>query len=144
MFPQNCNILVCDDSKVSRSLAIKFLNNQGYKNIDEADCAESALKLLFESPIRRYELLLLDISMPGILGTELVEKIRKSGSKYKDVSIIMISAESEKKTVLDALLNGANDYILKPLTNEILSNKMQVVWDKLPDDKKSNVILRSK
>jgi len=56
----------------------------------------------------------------------------------------MISAESEKKTVLDALLNGANDYILKPLTNEILSNKMQVVWDKLPDDKKSNVILRSK
>lgn len=143
MFPINCNVLVCDDSKVSRTLAIKFLNAQGYKNIDEADCAESAMHLLFENCQKRYELLLLDISMPGILGTELVEKIRQSGTKYKDVSIIMISAESEKQIVLDALVNGANDYILKPLTQETLTNKMQIVWDKLPDDKKSNVILRS-
>ena len=144
MFPKNISILVCDDSDVSRTLAKKFLKEQGFEKIDEADCADNAIKLLFDNEKTRYELLLLDISMPGMLGTELVEKIRNSGTKYRDVAIIMISAEAEKSTVLNALMNGANDYILKPLNKDMLQSKMQLVWDKIPTDKKSNIILRTK
>lgn len=86
---------------------------------------------------------LLDISMPGMLGTDLVELVRKSKSKFKNMSIIMISAEAEKQTVLKALVNGANDYILKPITKDTVLKKMQNVWQKLPEDMKSNILLRA-
>lgn len=143
MYPRNTKILVCDDSKICRQIVVKALNERGYIIVDETDCAEGVVELLFENNTRHYDLILLDISMPGMLGTDLVEKIRKSNTKFKDISIIMISAEAEKKTVLKALVNGANDYILKPLDKKTLFDKMEIVWGKLPEDIKSNVILRA-
>ena len=124
-------------------MVIKSLSEEDFVFIDEADCAENAIELLFESENSNYELLLLDISMPGMLGTELVEKIRKSSSRYKDLPIIMISAETERTIVLKALVNGANDYIVKPLDKEVLIKKMKNVWGKLSEDTKSNIILRT-
>lgn len=143
MFPKLTKVLVCDDSLVSRRLVVKSLSEEEFAFIDEADCAESAIQLLFESDTSNYELLLLDISMPGMLGTELVSKIRKSSTRYKDLPIIMISAETEKATVLKALVNGANDYILKPLDKDVLLKKMKNVWGKLSEDTQSNILLRT-
>lgn len=143
MYPRNSKILVCDDSQICRSIVVKALNERGYDFVDETDCAEGVVELLFENNTRHYDLLLLDISMPGMLGTDLVSQIRKSNTKFKDMSIIMISAEAEKKIVLKALVNGANDYILKPLSKETLFEKMEVVWGKIAEDIKSNIILRA-
>ena len=143
MYPKKSKILICDDSTISRQVVRKILTDEGYSIFDEADNYKDVINYLFENNTIHYDLLLLDISMPGMLGTDLVKLIRQSKSKFKDMSIIMISAEAEKPTVLAALVNGANDYILKPVSSESLLKKMQAVWGKMPEDKKSNIILRA-
>jgi DNA-binding response OmpR family regulator len=143
MYPKKSKILICDDSTISRQIVRKILTDEGYSTFDEADNAKGVIDYLFENNTIHYDLLLLDISMPGMLGTDLVKLIRKSKSKFKDMSIIMISAEAEKQTVLAALVNGANDYILKPVSSESLLKKMRAVWGKMSEDKKSNIILRA-
>ena len=143
MYPKKSKILICDDSTISRQIVRKILTDEGYTTFDEADNAKGVIDYLFENNTIHYDLLLLDISMPGMLGTDLVKLIRKSKSKFKDMSIIMISAEAEKPIVLAALVNGANDYILKPVSSESLLKKMRAVWGKMSEDKKSNIILRA-
>lgn len=145
MYPQKSKILVCDDSKISRQIIARKLKESGFNCIKEVDSAEKILEIVMdEESLHHYDLLLLDITMPGMKGTDLVEKIRNSKTKYKDIGIIMISAESEKATIYKTLKNGANDFILKPLDSDILIMKMLSVWRKIPIDLQQLIIERTK
>jgi two-component system KDP operon response regulator KdpE len=97
-------ILVVDDDPQIRRILRAVLVAKGYEVI-EAECGEDALKLIRSE---KYDLMLLDINMPGITGIEVCKEARTSS----DIPIVMMSAGEESRAkALDA---GANDYLKKP------------------------------
>lgn len=103
----------------------------GFTNIAEANDGEEALKkmLLAQQANAGYEILFLDIHMPGINGHTLLKKCKKS-QDFKDISILMLTAEDSKEVIKDVLISGADDYIIKPPKEEILITKLAKVWEK--------------
>lgn len=97
-------ILVVDDEPQIRRIMRAVLVTKGYE-VAEAESGENALKLVSSE---RYDLMLLDINMPGISGIEVCREVRRSS----DIPIVIMSAGEEIKA--QALNAGANDYLKKP------------------------------
>jgi len=100
-------ILVIDDERSIRKTLKEILEYEKYK-VDTAESGMDALELLKDSD---YDVILLDIKMPQLDGMEVLEEIRKN----YDTPVIMISGHGTIETAVEALKNGAYDYIAKPL-----------------------------
>ncbi|MDO4814326.1 MAG: response regulator transcription factor [Gemella sp.] len=101
-------ILVVDDDAQIRKLVTLYLEKENYE-ITEVDNGKAALeKLLAED----YACVLLDIDLPGIKGTNVLEELRKC----KRTPIIMVSANSEEEIRIKAFEIGADDYVIKPFS----------------------------
>ncbi|RLB78621.1 MAG: sigma-54-dependent Fis family transcriptional regulator, partial [Deltaproteobacteria bacterium] len=84
-----------------------WLERDGHK-VDKAASGEEALKLLENT---RYDILLLDIKMDGMSGLEVLKRVRESDP---DVAVVMITAYGSVSTAIEAMKNGAYDYLMKP------------------------------
>ena len=109
------NILVVDDNSDNLELIEDFLDDDGYENIICVVSANEAYEKLEEHNI---DLIILDVMMPIINGIEACKHI-KSNDEYKDIPIIIATAKSDIKTLQDGFLAGANDYVRKPITNDM-------------------------
>lgn len=101
-------LLVVDDDPVSNRLMQRRLEKLGYEVFSAADGRE-ALEML---PRTAPDVLLLDISMPGVGGLDVLERIRERGL---DVAVIMMTAYGTEEVAVEALRRGADDYLRKPL-----------------------------
>jgi diguanylate cyclase (GGDEF)-like protein len=103
-------LLIVDDIGDNRSILKRRFERRGYE-VSEAESGLAAIKLLENGS---FDLVLLDVMMPGIDGIETLKRIRamKSGS---ELPVIMVTAKSESGNVVEALEQGANDYITKPV-----------------------------
>lgn len=100
------NILVCDDDKeIAQSIEI-YLSKEGY-NILKAYDGKECLEILKKNTVH---LIILDIMMPHMDGTETLNKIREDSA----IPVIMLSAKSEDEDKIKGLNLGADDYITKP------------------------------
>ncbi len=107
-------ILVVDDDPQIRRVMRVTLTAQGYE-VDDAKDGHSAFEKLRDS---RFDLVLLDVNMPGLSGVETCREIR-SGS---DIAIIMLTVRDDESDKVQALDAGADDYITKPFkTPELLA-----------------------
>ena len=107
-------IMVVDDELAIRVLLERMLEPEGYEVILAAD-GSSALTMLEK---HRPDLVILDISMPGLNGFQVLERIRQCS----DVPVIMLTGKSEVTTLGNALSLGADDYVKKPFsTRELLA-----------------------
>jgi two-component system chemotaxis response regulator CheY len=114
-------IMLVDDSSTMRRIQKTQLNNLGFSDIVEAGDGKEALSVLAANmPI---DLVMLDWNMPIMDGLSFLKEVRKIDD-YKAVKIIMCTSESEKSRVMEALKNGANNYIVKPFTPEGLKEKL--------------------
>ena len=121
-------VLVVDDEPVNCKLLREFLEDVA--NCDTVQSGEQAVNM-FEMAFKtdnRYDLVLLDIAMPEMDGLEVLEKIRAFEEENglllgKGVKIIMITAI--KEAFMTAFKRGAEDYILKPVDQDILLNKIE-------------------
>jgi two-component system chemotaxis response regulator CheY len=86
----------------------------------EAADGEEALQHLETHTI---DLVLLDWNMPNLSGIDFLKKV-KAIAKFKDLPIVMVTSESAKFNVIEALKNGAADYIKKPINMENFSEKL--------------------
>ena len=102
-------ILVVDDNEMNRDMLSRRLARRGY----EVDVAEDGARALEMTGSDRYDLVLLDIMMPGIDGYEVLETIRKDHGP-DEMPVIMATARTESEDVVRALKMGANDYVTKP------------------------------
>ena len=104
-------ILVVDDEEVSRFVLREALGKRGYA-VEVAPDAETAIRLVGQ---QSFDLILLDIQLPGLSGIEAI-------SKFKEIDptliIIMITAFGSKEMALDAMKRGAYDYFVKPFKME--------------------------
>jgi two-component system chemotaxis response regulator CheY len=114
-------ILIVDNSITMRRIISNILKTAGYEDIVQAGDGNEALKNL-----KDVELILTDWNMPGMDGLTFVKEIR-SRSEFAKVPILMITTESTKDAVMEALKAGVNDYIVKPFTKSTLMGKLNSV-----------------
>lgn len=114
-------ILIVDDSTTMRRIIKTQLETMGVSAIVEASNGEEALGVLQQNmPV---DIIMLDWNMPVMDGITFLKKVRADGT-YKNVKIIMCTSESEKSRVVEALKEGANNYIVKPFTPEAVKEKL--------------------
>ncbi len=112
-------ILVVDDSRPMRTRLKQICVDLGFTAFEAADGAE-ALRIMAEEPI---DLVLTDWNMPKMDGRQFIDTVRKLPS-LKNLPIILVTTESEKAKILDSLLNGAKDYIVKPFNEATVKQKI--------------------
>ncbi len=114
----NVSILVVDDERIVRDSLSKWFREDAF-NVGTAENAAEALKLL---QAQRWDIILLDIKMPGMDGMELQQRIKEIDSS---ATIIFITAHASVDTAVKALKAGAFDYIAKPIDPDYLSHLVQ-------------------
>ncbi|HHE54979.1 MAG TPA: response regulator [Caldithrix abyssi] len=117
---ENKRILFVEDSPTMRRIIANSLRQLGVKDFEEAENGLDALEKLHES---EFDLLMTDWNMPEMNGAELVEQVRKL-ERFKNLPILMVTTRGMEEDVLKAIQLGVNGYIVKPFTPEILSNKL--------------------
>ena len=108
-------ILVVDDESESRALLIAMLTAEGYE-VRPADSGKLALASI---AVKRPELILLDIRMPGMDGFEVC-RILKANAETRDIPLIFLSANRDLHARIDGLRIGAVDFVTKPFQREEL------------------------
>jgi two-component system, chemotaxis family, chemotaxis protein CheY len=116
--------LVVDDSRAMRMMLRRIVTEMRY-DVSEAGSGADALALLGSLP-GPVSLMLVDWNMPEMNGLELVKKVR-SDSRYASTTIVMVTTETEMEQMASALEAGADEYVMKPFTKDILEDKLRMV-----------------
>ncbi len=132
VFSEESLVLIADDMQTIRKLVTKALRDLGYKNIIEASDGAEAWDLLVSKTNPEVQLVISDVNMPNASGLDFLKKAR-SDSRYQKLPFILLTTESEFKTVSDALASGASGYILKPFTLTALRGQIEKAVAKLVD-----------
>ena len=119
-------LLVVDDNETNRYTLIGRLRRDGYTDIEEAKDGLQALEML---KLRRFDLVLLDITMPGLNGYDVLQQI-KSDTDLRDIPVIMISALDEMESVVRCIELGAEDYLPKPFNAVLLKARIGACLEK--------------
>lgn len=109
------NILVIDDSEDNLILFSRIIKKNGY-NCFVASDGYKGLSLINEN---KFDLIMLDMMMPGIGGIEVLKELRRTHSP-STLPVIMVTARNEAELVIEALSLGANDYIIMPTDLQVL------------------------
>ena len=126
------HILVVDDDDGIRSLVKKFLNENNYL-VTTADSAEDASDKI---KIIKFDLIVLDIMMPGKNGLEFIEENKKN----LDTPIILLTAKGEAKERIEGLEVGADDYLPKPFEPKELILRIKNILDKTKKTEQKRII----
>ena len=113
-------VLIVDDDEAVRSTLYKVIKSNGL-NADLASSGEQALQMTSQT---HYDLILLDVNMPGMDGFAVVQKLRSRGIK---IPIIIVSGRQEDYDTLYGLDIGADDYITKPFNPIVLGAKVKAL-----------------
>ena len=111
-------VLVVDDEPAICSLMQGFLTQQGYEGQTVGDGEQAVRRFQADPP----DVVLLDISMPGMSGTEVLERIQDSGHRC---GVIVLSAYGDGETIQSAMGKGAYCYIQKPMELTELSTRLR-------------------
>jgi two-component system chemotaxis response regulator CheY len=120
--------LVIDDSRTVRLIIGKILREIGMEVL-EAGNGREALDVLERSP--EVELLVVDWNMPEMNGLDFIRAVR-AREPLMGMRILMVTSESESAQVTRALAAGANEYLMKPFTREVLIAKLNLL-DMVPE-----------
>jgi two-component system chemotaxis response regulator CheY len=117
--------LVVDDSKAIRQIERKYLEELGFEVL-EAENGKEALEVLKEHP--DISLILLDWHMPVMNGYEFLKTLR-ANPQYQEIRVMMVTTENQQKSVIDAIMAGANEYLMKPFDKEMLETKIRYLFE---------------
>ncbi|MGC8470666.1 MAG: response regulator [Acidimicrobiales bacterium] len=114
--------LVVDDSRAVRSILTRILGELGFCVAQAADGVEALAELRKARP----DVALVDWNMPHLNGLELVVAIRRQGT-YDGVKLMMVTTESETHQMVRALDAGADEYVMKPFTKDVIVGKLELL-----------------
>lgn len=118
-------ILVIEDSKTQRVKLLQSLEEAGYSDVKELESAEALFRCLKnETSCSSINLILIDNNLPGMSGTDAAKRLKHS-PKYRDIPIIMITANADLHALERAFDVGINDYLTKPFTRIELFARIQ-------------------
>ena len=112
--PGTLRILIVDDETIVRDSLAAWFRQDGHQ-VDVAEGGKDALRLVSAS---RYDMAFLDIKMPGMDGLEVLRRVRETSP---ETTVIIMTAYASVETAIQALKDGAYDYIVKPFDPEAIS-----------------------
>ena len=118
------NALVVDDSRAIRAILSKTLRELGFEVAQASNGGEALDCMLREGASIR--LALVDWNMPVMNGIDFVRKVRARPA-WQDTCLLMVTTETEIEQVMLALAAGANEYIMKPFTADVVRDKLRLL-----------------
>jgi len=115
--------LVADDSRAVRMILVRTLKQLGYE-VQEAANGREALEAV-EAENSGVKLVLADWNMPEISGLDLLKRLRRNPA-LSSLAVVMVTTETEIEQIAEAMEAGANEYVMKPFTQDILVEKLQL------------------
>lgn len=112
--------LIVDDSRVIRTVATKILTELGFET-DTAENGEIALQKCLE---KMPDLVFLDWNMPVMNGMEFMMALKEKKGNASMPKILFCTTENDMAHIVEAVENGADEYIMKPFDNEIVQSKL--------------------
>ncbi len=119
------NILIVDDQAIHRDLLAAIFDKWPEHNAVTVDSGLAALTVLKQRG-HRFDLVFLDVLMPGISGLQVLEEIRES-PLHRSLEIIMCTSANDRATVTKSIELGAKHYIVKPCTEEGIVQKLRQI-----------------
>lgn len=113
--------VICDDSAVMRKILSEILTRENFDLVGEAANGIEAVHLC---KLHRPNLLTLDIAMPGMDGIQTLKEIRKISS---DIKVVMVTSLDAQDIIVEALKNGAENYITKPYQAEKIARVINCI-----------------
>ena len=125
------NLLLVDDSITIRRVMKNVLSRMidGDVAMHEAGNGIEAMNVV-KKQNGNIDLILLDVNMPEMPGDVFLENLRKEAA-YKGIRVVMVTTEAEKKTVIKIMKLGANGYIVKPFTPEVVRRSLRPILDRM-------------
>jgi len=117
-------VLVVDDEQDIRDASERILSRVGYQ-VQKASRGDEALDILNKKSV---DIMLLDLKMPGMDGLEVLERIRKQNTK---IQVIVITGYATVETAIEAMKQGAYDFIPKPFEPDQLRIVVNRAWEKI-------------
>ncbi len=116
-------LLIVDDSKTMRSILASFATKHGGEPV-EAEDGIAACEILEQDT--DFEAILIDWDMPRMTGIELL-KIMRSNPGLNHIKAMMVTAQSNYDCVTEAIMLGADDYLMKPLNEDMFVDKLRLL-----------------
>lgn len=113
-------ILLVDDSGTMRQIQKRMLEGLGITEILEAADGFQAVRMATE---QKPDLVLMDWNMPNLSGIDALRKLKASPAA-KGIPVIMVTSETERNHILEAVQAGASNYVVKPFTQEVIKDKL--------------------
>src|SRR5512144_884084 len=108
--------IIVDDSRATRSMLRRMLQSLEFEVIEAGNGAEALENLRTSPPV---ELALVDWNMPVMDGLEFVKALRADRA-YAEMIVVMVSSESDQTKMARALMMGADEFVIKPLTPDMI------------------------
>jgi two-component system, chemotaxis family, chemotaxis protein CheY len=123
--PQDTKIIIVDDYEQMRRVMRNCLRELGLTNVIEA---ENGLEALEKIKNEEIEFIISDLNMPKMDGLELLNQIRSS-PELNHLPMMLVTAESERNLIIQAIKAGVNNYMVKPFDAEIMAIKIKAIFD---------------
>jgi two-component system chemotaxis response regulator CheY len=119
--PKSTKILLVEDSNLQAKVLLKIFEELGYKNVLYCEHPEKALET---AKAEQSKVIFCDWNMPTMSGLDVL-KLMRADEELKKVPFIFLTADSDRTKVIEAVKNGANDYIVKPATAPTIDEKLR-------------------
>ena len=127
---ETARVLIAEDNKDSAKLLAEILADMGMRYIDIAEDGMIAFDKIKRAKEDPYNVILCDWDMPELSGLEVHEKAKASNT-LKGAHFIMVTAVSEASRIREAITQGVNDYIVKPIDMDILEGKLKAAIENM-------------
>ncbi|MGE0441600.1 MAG: PleD family two-component system response regulator [Gemmatimonadales bacterium] len=115
-------VLIVDDSRAMRIMLARFMTELGFETRDASNGKEALVALGAGLP----DLVLVDWNMPEMNGLEFVQAVR-ADQRFNALPLVMVTTETEMSQMTKALEEGANEYVMKPFTKDVLQAKLEML-----------------
>ena len=117
------SVLVIDDSRAMRAVLGQILRQMGYEVVEAANGREAIDRL---NEVGKPQFVLVDWNMPEMNGLDFIRAVRDE-TQHRDLPIMMVTTETETSQVVKALAAGANEYVMKPFTKDMMEDKLRML-----------------
>ncbi len=117
--------LVVDDSRTIRRILSAMLGEMGF-DVRQAENGREALEVLAREGTGEFALVMVDWNMPEMNGLDFIRLLR-GDPRNADILVVMVTTETATEQMVAALQAGANEYVMKPFTKDVIQDKLRLL-----------------
>jgi two-component system chemotaxis response regulator CheY len=119
-------MLVIDDSKAMRTFLTFIAQEISFATAEACDGRDALKTLVHNDPREPFDVALVDWEMPHMNGLEFVQAVRRN-EDFRELKLLMVTTLNSTERIAEALESGASDFLMKPVTKEMLLEKLQIL-----------------